>query len=155
MVLGLAAAILTVSAVAVAAPAQASPGNGWGWGQLPLDGHSVVEARGIRATLVESIYEGVTKARQDALAPLVQAGALTQDQANLIASVHNASVVAALRKGGQITQATAVLVRKALAGTNAVAAKRAAASIALDKLVASGMITADEAATIRASLGLR
>ena len=150
--LSLALGALVLSTVALAGPAHA--GNGWGWGQLPLDSYSAQEAAGIRATLLEAIPAGVTKARLDALAPLVTAKALTQDQATLIASVHNASVIAALRKAGQITAATAVLVRKALAGTNGVPAKRAAAGIALDQLVKSGIVTADQAAAIRASLGL-
>ena len=98
--LSLALAALVLSTVALAGPAHA--GNGWGWGQLSLDSYSAQEAAGIRATLLEAIPAGVTKARLDALAPLVTAKALTQDQASLIASVHNASVIAALREAAAI-----------------------------------------------------
>ena len=143
-----------LSLVALAPVAKAAPGNGWGWGQLPLSAPSIAEADGIRATLLASIPAGVTKARRDALEPLVKAGALTDMQASLIASVHNASIVAALRASGEISAATAVAVRKALAGTNGNPAKVAAAQIALDQLVSSGLIAADEAVRIRAMLGL-
>jgi hypothetical protein len=145
---------LALSTLFLTVPAQASPGNGWGWGQLPLDTATSVEADGIRASLLAAIPAGVTKARQDALAPLVKAGGLPQDQANLIASVHNASVIAALRARGEISGVTAVAVRKALAGTNGKPAKAAAASIALDRLVSAGLVSDEEAAQIRAAAGL-
>lgn len=150
----LATAALLAAGLVTAAPASAGPGNGWGWGQLDLSSIPAGEVPGIRATLLESIPAGVTKARLDAIDPLVKAGALTADQAQLIASVHNASVIATLRKSGAITAATAVAVRRALAGTNGIAAKTAAADIALTRLTQAGVLTPDEEATIRQQLGL-
>lgn len=151
---GVAGAALSVALLGLTTPALAAPGNGWGWGQLPLDSDSTQQAAGIRASLLASIPAGVTKARQDALAPIVKSGALTQKQADLIATVHDASVISALRHQGAISNVTAIAVRKALAGTNGMPAKIAAANIAIDRLLGAGLITPDQAATIREQLVL-
>jgi hypothetical protein len=151
-VLGIAATSLPVTAMA--APAHVATSNGWGWGQLDFSGFPQWQSDAVRDALVAAAVSGVTESRRAALAPLVASKVLTQAQADLIASVPNASVIAALVKAGEITKAQAVLVRKALAGSNGIGAKRAAAKIALDNLVASKVITQEQADAIKGQLGL-
>jgi hypothetical protein len=127
---------------------------GWGWGQLDFDGMPQWQSDAVRDALLASRSLGLTAARQAALAPFVTSNVLTQDQANLLASVRYASPIAALVKSDLITKAEAVQIRKALAGSNGIGARQTAARIALANLVSSNVITQAQADSVKVQLGL-
>lgn len=149
------AASITVAASLLLAPAAhavAPASNGWGWGQLKFADLPAWQNSAVVETLVTARVQGMIEARRAALQPLVDAKAITPEQADLIATTNSNAVVSAMRRTGEITKAQATLIRKALAGSNGGPAKQAAARIALTMLQDAGLITADQAAAIRAQV---
>ena len=146
--MGVAAGLLVAPAAHAAVPA----GNGWGWGQLKFADLPAWQSGAVVETLVSARVQGMIEARRAALQPLVEAKAITPEQAELLATTNSNAVISAMRRTGELTKAQAVLVRKALAGSNGWPAKQAAARIALTMLQDSGLITADQAAAIKAQV---
>lgn len=138
--------------LAPAAHAGQPTSNGWGWGQLTLEDLPAWKNEAVVETLVSARVQGVIEARRAALQPLVESKVITEPQAELIATTASSAVISAMRRSGEITQAQAALIRKALAGTNGWPAKQAAARIALSMLQDSGVITAEQADAIRAQV---
>lgn len=136
--------------VAPAAQAAAPASNGWGWGQLKFADLPDWQNSAVVETLVTARVQGMIDARRAALQPLVEAKVISAEQADLIATTNSNAVISAMQRTKEITKAQAVLIRKALAGSKGWPAKQAAARIALTMLQDSGLITAEQAAAIRA-----
>lgn len=146
------AAFITVAAsllLTPAAQAAAPASNGWGWGQLKFADLPAWQNSAVVETLVTAQVQGMIDARRAALQPLVEAKVISAEQADLIATTNSNAVISAMQRTKEITKAQAVLIRKALAGSKGWPAKQAAARIALTMLQESGLITAEQAESIR------
>ncbi len=138
--------------VAPAAQAAAPASNGWGWGQLKFADLPAWQSSAVVETLVTAQVQGQIEARREVLQPLVDAKAITPAQADLIATTNSNAVISAMKRTGELTKAQAVLVRKALAGSNGWRAKQASIRIALTMLRDSGLITQEQAAAVQAQM---
>lgn len=134
----------------VISPVGATHAAGWGWGQLKFSDLPGWQSEAVVETLVTARAQGLIEARRGALQPLVDQKVITGDQANLVATSPSNAIIAALVKSGGITKPQAMLVRKALAGTNGWPAKQAAVRIALKSLQDAGLLTAEQAQLVQA-----
>lgn len=147
-VTGAVVASLTVVSL-MTTPAHAAKPVGWGWGQLQFADLPEWQSDAAVEALVTARVQGRFEARRSALQPLVDERVISNDQADLIATSTSNAIIAALVKSGEITKPQAVLIRKALAGSNGWPAKQAAARIAVQALQDSGLLTAEQAESVR------